>query len=598
MNDKSTHVSVISSSDDIVDISIENEKMEDENQVIPKSGYSSHYTSICYPFAGMIRDVKIRLPYYMSDWKLALSYRIFAATIRIFFLNTIPALAYALDLYLRSDQYYGVNEALLASALGGLFDIDYSCIISTTSSILGIVFGLLAVQPISIVGFTGLISLFNYTTYDIISRNTHVPYLPFMCWVAIWAAILHWLIAIFNLVTYVRYMTNFTAEIFGFYVGIVYIQKGIEFIIDDFDESPTKGFMSILVAFGFFFSYWILTHIGQSGYFNREVRDFFVDYAMILCVVFWSGFAFIPGHLRSTNIERLAVTPAYQPTKIARSWFVNPGEIDVGYVFIAIPFALLVTALFYFDHNVSSLTAQAKHYPLRKPAGFHWDFFLLGWTTIIAGFFGLPYPNALVPQCAMHTDALGRWKADESVENQVPTAIVNIHKSRRTVQQYVLVKIKEQRITNTCQSLLCLLTMIGPFLTCYSMISRAVLAGVFIGIGWGSVEVSAITHQLLHLIRDPNHIKIDDPLIQLSRKKIFLYTTTMLVGFALLFIISQTIAAIGFPVLVLLLIPFRVMILPKWFTQQELGILDSPVASTLPLDSIGGLPDILKPVNS
>ncbi|CAF3913618.1 unnamed protein product, partial [Rotaria sp. Silwood1] len=98
-----------------------------------------------------------------------------------------------------------------------------------------------------------------------------------MCWVAIWAAILHWLIAIFNTVTYVRYMTNFTAEIFGFYVGIVYIQKGIEFIIDDFRESSTKGFI----------------------YLTRIIRDFLVDYAMIISVIFWSGFAFIPGHLRS-----------------------------------------------------------------------------------------------------------------------------------------------------------------------------------------------------------------------------------------------------------------------------------------------------------
>ncbi len=461
----------------------------------------------------------------------------------------------------------------------------------------GIAFGLLAVQPISIVGFTGLISLFNYTTYNIISRHSSVPYLSFMCWVAIWAAILHWLIAIFNLVTYVRYMTNFTAEIFGFYVGIVYIQKGIEFIIDDFRESSTKGFMSILVAFGFFFSYWVLTHIGQSGYFTRTIRDFLVDYAMILCVIFWSGFAFIPGHLRSTNIERLPVTSAYQPTHSNRSWFINPSDLNVQYVFIALPFAILVTALFYFDHNVSSLTAQAKHYPLRKPAGFHYDFFLLGWTTIIAGFLGLPYPNALVPQCAMHTDALGHWKIEEPVENQVPTAVVTTHKSRRPVQQYVLVKVKEQRITNTCQSLLCLATMTGPFLTCYSLISRAVLAGVFIGIGWGSVEVNAITHRILHLLRDPNHMKNDDPLLRLSRMRIFSYTLTMFIGFALLFGISQTIAAIGFPILVLLLIPFRILILTKWFTPEELTILDSPVASSLPLDSIGGLPDVLKPAN-
>ncbi|CAF3992305.1 unnamed protein product, partial [Rotaria sp. Silwood1] len=88
------------------------QNLDDENNIDSKYGYSSHYTSIFYRFAGMIRDVKIRLPYYLSDWKLAISYRIFAATVRIFFLNTI------LDLYLHSDHYYGVNEALLSSALG------------------------------------------------------------------------------------------------------------------------------------------------------------------------------------------------------------------------------------------------------------------------------------------------------------------------------------------------------------------------------------------------------------------------------------------------------------------------------------------------
>ena len=416
-----------------------------------------------------------------------------------------------------------------------------------------------------------------------------------MCWVGIWSAVLHWLIAIFNLVTYVRYMTNFTAEIFGFYVGIVYIQKGIEFILDDFRDSSQQGFLSVVICFGFFFSYWILTHIGQSHHFTRPIRDFLVDYAMILCVIFWSGFSQIPGHLRSTQIQRLPIGSTFQPTFNNRSWFINPSDVDIKYIFIALPFAFLVTALFYFDHNVSSLTAQAKHYPLQKPAGFHWDFFLLGWTTLIAGFLGLPYPNALVPQSAMHTDALANWKISEAVENQVPTAVLTVHQSRRPAQRFSLVQIHEQRLTNTGQSLLCLLTMAGPFLACYSLISRAVLAGVFISIGWGSVEVNAITHQFLHLVRDPNHMKIDDPLLKLSRWKIFSYMLIMLFGFASLFAISQTIAAIGFPILVLLLVPIRILILPKIFHDEELNILDSPVASSLPLDSIGGLPDQLRP---
>ncbi|CAF4971896.1 unnamed protein product [Rotaria sp. Silwood1] len=338
LNENNINIFVLPSNDEIITTSNIDQNLDDENNIDSKYGYSSHYTSIFYRFAGMIRDVKIRLPYYLSDWKLAISYRIFAATIRIFFLNTI------LDLYLRSDHYYGVNEALLSSALGVYLIIQH----------------------------------------NIISRYSQVPYLSFMCWVAIWTAILHWLIAIFNIVTYVRYMTNFTAEIFGFYVGIVYIQKGIEFIIDDFRESSTKGFI----------------------YLTRIIRDFLIDYAMIISVIFWSGFAFIPGHLRSTNIEHLSITTAYKPTISNRSWFINPSNLDIKYIFIALPFGLLVTALFYFDHNISRCT------------------------TIIADFLGLPYPNALVSQCAMHIDALGRWKIDESVENQVPTAVITTHKSR------------------------------------------------------------------------------------------------------------------------------------------------------------------------
>ena len=117
-----THVNIfVLPSDNVTaNNSVPNETNNNNEDVDPQAGYLSHYTSIYYPFAGMIRDIKIRLPYYLSDWKLAFSYRIFAATIRIFFLNTIPALAYVFDLYTRSEGYYGVNEALLGSALGGL----------------------------------------------------------------------------------------------------------------------------------------------------------------------------------------------------------------------------------------------------------------------------------------------------------------------------------------------------------------------------------------------------------------------------------------------------------------------------------------------
>ncbi len=44
--------------------------------------------------------------------------------------------------------------------------------------------------------------------------------------------------------------------------------------------------------------------------------------------------------------------------------------------------------------------------------------------------------------------------------------------------------------------------------------------------------------------------------------------------------VTQTIAAIGFPIIITLLVPVRVFILPRLgFSQEELDILDGPVAS-------------------
>lgn len=104
-----------------------------------------------------------------------------------------------------TDGFFGVNEALFASAFAA------------------IVFSVLGAQPLTIVGLTGLISLFNYTIYDIIARYDVSLYPQFIAWVAIWAAIFHWLFAVWNFCDYMRYVTDFTSQSFGAYVGIIYL---------------------------------------------------------------------------------------------------------------------------------------------------------------------------------------------------------------------------------------------------------------------------------------------------------------------------------------------------------------------------------------
>lgn len=122
--------------------------------------------------------------------------------------SLLPALAFTLDMNRQTGGYFGINEALFSSALAAL------------------VFSTLSCQPLTIVGITGLISLFNYTIYDIAAKQHILDLYPqFIAWVSIWAAITHWIASICNLCDYMRYITDYSSNSFGMYVGIIYMSK-------------------------------------------------------------------------------------------------------------------------------------------------------------------------------------------------------------------------------------------------------------------------------------------------------------------------------------------------------------------------------------
>lgn len=168
------------------------------------TGWKSYRT--LRPFRGMYWDVRRRLPYYWSDIVDGFNYRTCAGTVRIFFVNLLPALAFELDMMRRTGDYFGINEALFSSALAAF------------------VFSLFSCQPLTVVGITGLISLFNYTIYDIgADQGIRDLYPQFIAWVSIWAAITHWMASIFNWCDYMRYITDFSSNSFGTYVSIIYM---------------------------------------------------------------------------------------------------------------------------------------------------------------------------------------------------------------------------------------------------------------------------------------------------------------------------------------------------------------------------------------
>ncbi|KAK2739137.1 hypothetical protein FQN55_009542 [Onygenales sp. PD_40] len=510
-------------------------------------------------FHGMAGDIKRRAPFYGSDWTDAWDYRVVPATVYMYFANILPALAFSLDMFEKTNMSYGVNEVLLASVLGA------------------VVFAFFAAQPLVIVGVTGPITVFNYTVYDIMSP-TGTNYLAFMCWIGIWSLIMHWILAITNSCNALTYVTRFSCDIFGFYVAFIYLQKGIQVLTRQWGKSgEASAYLSIMVALLVLMAAYICGVVGESNLFQRYIRKFIEDYGTPLTIVFFTGFVHI-GHMRNVPVETLPTSKAFFPT-LDRSWLVNFWDIDVGDIFLAIPFAVLLTILFYFDHNVSSLIAQGTEFPLRKPAGFHWDIFLLGLTTGVAGLLGIPFPNGLIPQAPFHTAAL-------CVTRQVADADeTNKGKSVRVVDHVV-----EQRVSNLAQGLLTLGTMSGPLLIVLHLIPQGVMAGLFFIMGVQALLGNGVTQKIRFLAQDREFTPQSNPLKRIERRgAVWAFVAIELLGFGATFAITQTIAAIGFPVFILILIPVRSFVLPRYFTAEELAALDAPTASPFTMESVGGV---------
>lgn len=161
---------------------------------------------------------------------------------------------------------------------------------------------------------------------------------------------MHWILAITNACNALTYVTRFSCDIFGFYVAFIYLQKGIQVLTRQWGlAGDTSAYLAIMVALLVLMTAFACGVIGGSNLFQRHIRKFIEDYGTPLTIIFFTGFVHI-GHMADVNLQTLPTSKAFFPTQ-DRSWFIRFWEIDVADIFIAIPFAVLLTILFYFDHN-------------------------------------------------------------------------------------------------------------------------------------------------------------------------------------------------------------------------------------------------------
>ena len=116
-------------------------------------------------FVGLRRDLKQRLPFYVSDYVEGLNLKCVASTLFMFFACLAPAVAFGSLLNVKTQVAMGALEMLVST------------------SICGMVYALFSGQPVTIIGSTGPVLAFTAIMYSTCQQFA-LPFLSTYAWLA------------------------------------------------------------------------------------------------------------------------------------------------------------------------------------------------------------------------------------------------------------------------------------------------------------------------------------------------------------------------------------------------------------------------------
>lgn len=103
----------------------------------------------------------------------------------------------------------------------------------------GIVYGLFAGQPLTILGSTGPVLVFETIVFDF-CRTYDYHYLSLRFWIGIWTATILMIFVAFDLSYFVCYITRFTEENFASLISVIFVYKAIEKLFKINEDYPLR----------------------------------------------------------------------------------------------------------------------------------------------------------------------------------------------------------------------------------------------------------------------------------------------------------------------------------------------------------------------
>jgi HCO3- transporter family len=394
-----------------------------------------------------------------------------------------------------------------------------------------------------------------------------------MAWSCIHAAWMHYLLAIFNAHDYtMRYVTTFSGEIFSLLNSIIYFHKAIQELQRAHDTVSFASFLySIIGCIGtFLLAVFLSSAESWKPLFHRYVRMGLAEYAAAISIIIFIGMPHI-GELNSLDRQTLAVSTSFRPTSPERTVFwVQFYHLPIEWVFAALIPGLIITVLFFFDHEISSIICTIDRYGTKKPTGFAWDIILLGSTTALCGMLGIPPANGLLPQAPLHS---------ESLMHDVKEEVVDEKTGEKTTETMIVRQVYEQRWSSFLHAGAILVFVSPPFMHVLGLTPTSVLAGLFLFMGEQSLSVNPVLYRTFHMLTPASELPLLPEAVRTGRWGGYLgchlYTLLQIVLTVAIFIVTLTKAAPVFPVIIIALVPVRLMIMKRFWNRETLRFVDA-----------------------
>lgn len=305
-----------------------------------------------------------------------------------------------------------------------------------------------------------------------------------MAWSLIHAGWMHYLLAIANAHNWtMRYVTTFSTEIFSLLNSIIYFHKAVQELQRAHRVLTFAAFLyAIIGAIGtMLVAIFLSTAERWKPLFHPYIRMGLAEYAAAISIIVFIGIPHV-GELTSLDKQTLQVSShTFKPSSPDRAvFFVQFWHLPVSWIFAAIIPGCIITMLFFFDHEVSSIICTVERYGTKKPGGFAWDIVLLGTTTALCGILGIPPANGLLPQAPLHSESLLHDEKDEVVV----TAAGEEKTETRVVQ-----RVYEQRWSAFLHAGAILAFVSPPLQLVLGLTPTSVLAGLFMFMGEQSLSV-------------------------------------------------------------------------------------------------------------